>query len=145
MFAVYAIRSQSTERIYVGQTKDINQRMKRHNNGRVKSTRKDIPRRLFAVEYFEDILRIEITCVGGSVNMKTRTVTIQEVEQHPREFFDEVGNGEEIIVNADGQPIARIVPPVRRVPGLHQGKVRTSDDFDASLDGEFWVGAEAKE
>jgi antitoxin (DNA-binding transcriptional repressor) of toxin-antitoxin stability system len=77
---------------------------------------------------------------GRLVDMKTRNVTIQEVEQHPRDFFDEAGKGEEIIVNDDGEPIARIVPPLHRVPGLHQGKVQTSDDFDAPLESEFWLG-----
>ena len=43
MFTVYAIQSQSTERIYIGQTKDLNKRIQYHNSGYVKSTSRDRP------------------------------------------------------------------------------------------------------
>ena len=52
MFKVYAIKSESTGRIYIGQTNDIVKRLKMHNNGYVKSTLKDIPWRIIAIESF---------------------------------------------------------------------------------------------
>ena len=53
MSYVYAIRSMKKDRIYIGQTADIDARMKYHNSGYVKSTRKDRPWRLVAFETIE--------------------------------------------------------------------------------------------
>jgi len=39
MYAVYIIKSLNNEWYYVGFTSNLNQRIKRHNNGRVKSTK----------------------------------------------------------------------------------------------------------
>jgi antitoxin (DNA-binding transcriptional repressor) of toxin-antitoxin stability system len=72
--------------------------------------------------------------------MKIKTVDIQEVEGHFRELFEEAAGGEEIIVSSEGKVIARIVPPGRRTPGLHEGQVRTSEDFDEPLDPGIWLG-----
>ena len=47
---VYAIESESVNRIYIGYTKDIDARLKYHNSGYVKSTAKDRPWRLIALE-----------------------------------------------------------------------------------------------
>ena len=43
MFTVYAIRSLSTGRIYIGQTTNLEGRLRDHNAGRVQSTRRDKP------------------------------------------------------------------------------------------------------
>jgi len=43
MFKVYAIKSDLTGRIYVGQTQDLLTRLVQHNAGKVASTRKDRP------------------------------------------------------------------------------------------------------
>ncbi|HAQ72106.1 MAG TPA: excinuclease ABC subunit C [Flavobacteriales bacterium] len=40
---VYIIQSSATGKYYVGQTKDIEERLKRHNEGRVKSTSHGLP------------------------------------------------------------------------------------------------------
>ncbi len=40
---LYAIQSQVTGRIYIGQTEDIDRRLKEHNSGRVRSTSGDKP------------------------------------------------------------------------------------------------------
>ena len=50
MFNVYAIESLNKKRIYIGQTKDLDKRLKYHNSGYVKSTAKDRPWRLIAFE-----------------------------------------------------------------------------------------------
>ena len=54
MFNVYAIESSITKRIYIGYTKDIEQRLQYHNSGYVKSTAQDRPWILFALEKAED-------------------------------------------------------------------------------------------
>ncbi len=54
MFNVYAIESVvAIKRIYIGHTNDINARLKYHNSGYVKSTAKDRPWRLVALEKVE--------------------------------------------------------------------------------------------
>lgn len=40
---VYILQSSATGKYYVGQTKDIEERLKRHNEGRVKSTSHGLP------------------------------------------------------------------------------------------------------
>lgn len=50
MFYVYAIINHHTGRIYIGQTRNIKQRLEAHNRGYVRSTAKDRPWNLFAVE-----------------------------------------------------------------------------------------------
>ena len=50
MFDVYAIESLTIKRIYIGYTRDINERLKYHNSGYVKSTAKGRPWRLIALE-----------------------------------------------------------------------------------------------
>jgi len=53
MFYVYAIESNCSGRVYIGQTNDIEKRLSFHNSGYVKSTCKDIPWRLIAFERFD--------------------------------------------------------------------------------------------
>jgi putative endonuclease len=52
MFTLYAIQSLSTERIYIGQTKDLNKRLQYHNLGYVKSTSRNRPWDLIAFVRF---------------------------------------------------------------------------------------------
>jgi len=52
MYLVYAIKSLSKERIYIGHTKDFNKRLNYHNAGYVKSTSDDRPWVLLALEEF---------------------------------------------------------------------------------------------
>ena len=53
MFVVYAIESCSTRRVYIGQSQGFDERLKLHNGGHVKSTCKDGPWHLVAIEKFE--------------------------------------------------------------------------------------------
>jgi len=53
MFYVYAIESEAEKRIYIGHTNNIDNRLKYHNSGYVKSTLKDIPWRIVALEKTE--------------------------------------------------------------------------------------------
>ncbi len=65
--------------------------------------------------------------------------------------------GTEIIITQDEKPVAKLVPmeaveivaPLDaaatlppRVLGLHRGQIWMSDDFDAPLPDEFWLGEE---
>ena len=54
MHFVYAIASVSRNRVYIGQTREIKQRLQYHNNGWVASTKKDVPWRLIALQEVED-------------------------------------------------------------------------------------------
>jgi putative endonuclease len=54
MYSVYAIRSSFSNRIYVGQTNKLDIRVKRHNSGYFKSTIKDCPWELIAVQHVTD-------------------------------------------------------------------------------------------
>lgn len=49
---VYAIQSQVSGRIYIGQTEDIERRLKEHNSGRLRSTSGDKPWTLLKTEMF---------------------------------------------------------------------------------------------
>ena len=53
MFHVYAIESDTTGRVYIGQTEDVEKRLWLHNNGHVKSTSKEAPWRFIALEEFD--------------------------------------------------------------------------------------------
>ena len=52
MYTVYAIRSLATGRIYIGQTGEFEDRLREHNAGGVRSTKKDSPWELYAWQRF---------------------------------------------------------------------------------------------
>ncbi len=54
MFYVYAIQSEKDGRIYVGMTKDIEIRLKEHNSGKTRSTKRYMPWRLIYKEACND-------------------------------------------------------------------------------------------
>ena len=53
-YCVYAIQSEITGRIYIGQTDLLQRRLDEHNKGRVKSTKSEIPWKLVAREYYKE-------------------------------------------------------------------------------------------
>jgi len=53
MFYVYVLKSLARNRYYFGYTNDINSRLRRHNNGDVRSTRKFRPWMLLGFEVYE--------------------------------------------------------------------------------------------
>ena len=55
MFYVYLLKSLKDNRSYVGYTQDLEARLKRHNNGQVKSTKNRRPFALLHKEEFETI------------------------------------------------------------------------------------------
>ena len=50
---MYAIESEVSGRIYIGQTSDLDDGLKRHNSGGVYSTKTDRPWKLIANQIFE--------------------------------------------------------------------------------------------
>jgi putative endonuclease len=53
MFYVYVLKSLVNDKYYIGYTKDINLRLRKHNNGDVQSTRKFRPWMLLGFEVFK--------------------------------------------------------------------------------------------
>lgn len=78
----------------------------------------------------------------------TKTVSISEAQtQLPGLLALARDNGDEIIIEENGEPSARLIPiqkPERkeRILGLREGQVWTSDDFDEELPDSFWLGEE---
>lgn len=54
MYIVYVLRSLKDNKTYVGCTKDLDNRVKEHNNGEVKSTKSRAPLVLWYKEEFKD-------------------------------------------------------------------------------------------
>jgi putative endonuclease len=50
MFWIYGIKNKNSDRVYIGQTKDLEKRLKSHNGGIVTSTKKGRPWSLIAYE-----------------------------------------------------------------------------------------------
>lgn len=53
-FYVYIIQSRKNNRFYIGQTKDINDRLRRHNNGESLATKFGVPWKLIHLEKFNN-------------------------------------------------------------------------------------------
>ena len=56
-YCVYAIQSEVTGRIYIGQTDCLERRVQEHNHERVKSTRREGPWNVVATEFFLEQLK----------------------------------------------------------------------------------------
>jgi len=78
--------------------------------------------------------------------MTTKTIDIPEAQHQLADLLDEVAAGAEIILTENHQPRARLVPiatpSARRVPGLHPDAMIASEDFDAPLPDDFWMGSQ---
>ncbi|MCO5196363.1 MAG: toxin-antitoxin (TA) system antitoxin [Anaerolineae bacterium] len=79
--------------------------------------------------------------------MATKTVDIQDAQTQLTELLDLALQGTEVIFARDNMPLARLtavdaVPGKKRVAGLHEGAIWTSEDFDDPLPDEFWLGVE---
>lgn len=77
--------------------------------------------------------------------MPTKIVDVGEAQMHLTELLSLVVAGTEVILTEGSKPLARLVPitaPIApRVAGLHPGAIGTSEDFDAPLPDDFWLGA----
>lgn len=76
--------------------------------------------------------------------MPSKTVTTHEVETQLAALLERVKRGEEIVIEKDHKPLARLVaiaPPSKRPRsfGQHKGMARMSPDFDTALPPAFWL------
>ncbi len=73
----------------------------------------------------------------------TKIVSISEAQTQLQGLLALTRNGDEVIIEENGEPLARLVPieksePKQRILGLGKGKTWMSDDFDDELPDEFW-------
>jgi putative endonuclease len=71
MFTVYAIKSFTSGRIYIGQTKNVQSRLRDHNAGRVQPAKNEKPWALYALQNMENrkqIMKMEwkLKCSKGT-------------------------------------------------------------------------------
>lgn len=76
--------------------------------------------------------------------MPTKTIEVHEVPSHLAELLALIAAGTEVILVQDNTPLARLVPinvsSKQRIAGLHIGSTWVSEDFDAPLPDDFWLG-----
>lgn len=77
--------------------------------------------------------------------MMTKTVSVKDAQAQFLELLDLVSMGNRVVIQKDEEPLAELVgisapKKGKRVAGLNRGKIRMSDDFDAPLPDEFWLG-----
>jgi putative endonuclease len=82
MFYVYAIQSSSGNRIYIGHTEDLIERLDYHNSGYVKSTSRDRPWRLVACQEVKS--RSEARWIEGMLKKSKGSRTRGGKERHRR-------------------------------------------------------------
>jgi putative endonuclease len=70
---VYVLSSDSTGKRYIGQTEDLDRRLREHNAGRVKSTQSGRPWRI--VTYKEYVTRSEARWVERSLKKSKKELT----------------------------------------------------------------------
>lgn len=74
----------------------------------------------------------------------TKTLNIEEISIQT--VITSAKNGDEIVLEENGKPIAKITPiteiveekPKKRVAGLGKGTMWMSEDFDEELPDQFW-------
>jgi len=66
------------------------------------------------------------------------TVTIEEAQMHLAELISKLASGEEIVITANQQPVARLLPvksKAQRKLGMMRGSIKyIAPDFDVPLD-----------
>lgn len=77
----------------------------------------------------------------------TQTVTVDEAQDRLPDLLAQALAGNEVIITEHGTPVARLVPlesrsKKKRIAGLNRGTIWTSEDFDAPLPDDFWLGQE---
>jgi len=65
------------------------------------------------------------------------TITVEQIEEQPRTFVEQLRCGEDILITSGSTPVARVhglKPPLREsLFGSLAGKMWISEDFDAPL------------
>ncbi len=81
IYFVYIIQSVNYDKLYIGQTQDLNKRISDHNNGRSKYTKPFKPWKLFAYKEFSS--RSEAMAAERKLkNMKSRKVVFEYVHKN---------------------------------------------------------------
>jgi antitoxin (DNA-binding transcriptional repressor) of toxin-antitoxin stability system len=79
--------------------------------------------------------------------MVMETVTMHELSSQLQELIALAKEGTEIFLVENDKPVVRLArveeKPKGRIPGLHAGSMRASDDFDEELPDSFWLGEDA--
>jgi antitoxin (DNA-binding transcriptional repressor) of toxin-antitoxin stability system len=74
----------------------------------------------------------------------TETIAIQDVPARWSELVASAMAGNEILVVEGDVPRLKLIAlphtSGKRVPGLHPGAMKMTDDFDEPLPDEFWLG-----
>ncbi|MEZ4731319.1 MAG: type II toxin-antitoxin system prevent-host-death family antitoxin [Caldilineaceae bacterium] len=78
--------------------------------------------------------------------MPVQTINLDHVEKQLAELLAIVEHNGDVVIAQNGKPIARLASLTpkkkKRIAGLNRGMIWTSDDFDAPLPDEFWLGKE---
>ncbi len=74
--------------------------------------------------------------------MNMKTVNALEPGTNLSDLLSLVAAGTEILLTDGKSPIARLSPigETTRSAGLHFGAIETTEDFDAPLPDDFWLG-----
>ena len=77
--------------------------------------------------------------------MSTTTIDIEKTPTQLADLLSLALAGTEVIIAEGGKTLARLVPVAQmgqRIGNLNPDSISTSDDFDAPLPDEFWIGTE---
>ena len=78
--------------------------------------------------------------------MSTKTVTVEDAQSKFSELLTFTLEGNEVIIVENSKKLARLIPfsafDTPRIAGLNKGKIWMSEDFDAPLPDDFWMGIE---
>lgn len=76
--------------------------------------------------------------------MTVTTIDVHEAQSQLLHLLALALQGGDIVISKDNVPVAKLVaiePQTQhRVASLHQGAIQMSDDFNAPLPDEFWLG-----
>ena len=76
--------------------------------------------------------------------MATKIVTADDMQSQVPELLSFISEGNDILIEKDKKPFARLTPisgfVKKRIAGLNRGEIWTSEDFDKPLPNQFWLG-----
>lgn len=71
--------------------------------------------------------------------MQSETIDVDKAQRNFKELLRRVAAGLHVVLSENDKPVAHLLPAGGRVPGLHAGAIRTTDDFDRELPDTFWT------
>ncbi len=89
--------------------------------------------------------RRKLTGYGGNVSLTAmKTIEVQTLTSSLADLVELAKREAGIVLTNAGQPVATVLPmPERvsqRIAPLHPGAMEVSEDFDAPLPDDFWLG-----